>query len=76
MSGNVWEWCEDAFHFTAYSYLPRDDPRQTRDTGRRVRRGGSFRYCETCMRCANRKSAPPEDRMDDMGLRLALEPAR
>ncbi|OGR37633.1 MAG: hypothetical protein A2051_03105 [Desulfovibrionales bacterium GWA2_65_9] len=74
MSGNVWEWCEDSFHFTAYSYLGKDDPRQSRDTGRRVRRGGSFRYCTTCMRCSNRKSAPPEDRMDDMGLRFALEP--
>lgn len=75
MSGNVWEWCEDSFHLPAYSYLGKNDPRQSRDTGRRVRRGGSFRYCETCMRCSNRKSAPPEDRMDDIGLRLALEPA-
>lgn len=74
MSGNVWEWCEDAFHFTAYSYLGKDAPRQDRDTMRRVRRGGSFRFCETCMRCSNRKSAPPEDRMDDIGLRLAIEP--
>ncbi|MDQ7834008.1 MAG: formylglycine-generating enzyme family protein [Humidesulfovibrio sp.] len=73
MSGNVWEWCEDAFHFTAYSYLGKENPRQSRDTGRRVRRGGSFRYCTTCMRCSNRKSAPAEDRMDDIGLRMVLE---
>ena len=43
MSGNVWEWCEDAYSPTAYAELPNADPMyQSKFATERVLRGGCW----------------------------------
>lgn len=73
MSGNVWEWCEDDWHYD-YQKAPKDGSAWI-DTGRglgRVLRGGSwFDRPQNC-RSAYRMIGPPARRYHSCGLRLAL----
>lgn len=63
MSGNVWEWTSD-WYSNNYS--------SSRDTNYKVDRGGSWlNYASSC-RVAYRSGLIPSDRLNSLGLRLAL----
>ena len=73
MSGNVYEWVQDAYDGHAYSNLPGRDPVRTPEKGGdRVKRGGGFALGASQQRCANRGSNPFA--ANDIGFRLVLEP--
>ncbi|NYZ17891.1 SUMF1/EgtB/PvdO family nonheme iron enzyme [Azospirillum sp. RWY-5-1] len=71
--GNVWEWCEDAWHGD-YSGAPSDgsawtagdDPRSYR-----VLRGGAWNALPKCLRSAHRTSSAPDVRAYATGFRVA-----
>jgi formylglycine-generating enzyme len=71
MLGNVWEWCEDVYDSDAYKKHERNNPLITSGGVERVLRGGGWiddgRYC----RSACRLWAPPADRYQSIGFRLA-----
>jgi sulfatase modifying factor 1 len=71
MSGNVWEWCRDAYG--EYPSKPVVDPVGPQSGSDKVRRGGSwFKYGYYC-RSANRNYADVNDRYTTTGFRLVLE---
>ena len=71
MSGNVWEWCSDAWY--QYKSNSENDPRHTGDAkSKRVLRGGSWCSRTTDCRVTFRSSREPDDRYDKRGFRLAL----
>jgi formylglycine-generating enzyme required for sulfatase activity len=61
MHGNVLEWCDDAEKTADGASL-------------RVRRGGSWGNASGGCRAAGRIAAPPSDRIDRLGLRVARVP--
>lgn len=63
MSGNVWEWCSDNYS-SSYS--------QPRNSSYRIQRGGSWYYYASSCRVANRYCNTPGNRINYLGLRLAL----
>ena len=73
MHGNVYEWCLDCWHKN-YKDAPLDgSPWMTKkDSDPRVLRGGSWynkpRYC----RAANRSRYTPNNRINDIGFRVAV----
>ncbi len=74
MSGNVWEWCQDAYHNDAYQKDPKAGPAE--DAGPvlfRVRRGGSWICEKPKLRCLFRGRYPPEMTFESNGLRVVLE---
>jgi formylglycine-generating enzyme required for sulfatase activity len=70
--GNVWEWCEDAWH-RGYIGAPRDGSAWLRggDNGRRVVRGGSWFIFPRFVRSAQRFRIIAGFRYFDLGFRLA-----
>jgi formylglycine-generating enzyme required for sulfatase activity len=68
MSGNVWEWTSDD-----YAPYPggRAPDRVGYDRGRKVIRGGSWRFGADSARCGLRYTHRPQDRGDSLGVRLA-----
>ena len=54
MSGNVWEWCRDAYDASYYATSPASDPTGPASSGLRVLRGGSWvinpGYCRVTLR--------------------------
>ena len=71
MSGNVWEWCQDAWHDN-YQGAPADGSAWAAfgDRGR-VYRGGSWLYDYDCCRVAVRNFNLPTYRSLNVGFRLA-----
>lgn len=70
MSGNVWEWVEDSYH-NSYHGAPADGSAWQGDGARRVARGGSWYLTPQCPRAANRCGDVPDDRVGNVGFRLA-----
>ena len=76
MHGNVWEWCEDAWHET-YAGAPADGSPWTGggQGGRRVVRGGSWAFGSTEAGSAFRMGLEASARMgDSLGFRLVAVP--
>lgn len=70
MHGNVWEWCEDAWH-KDYHGAPADGLAWLGDRNRRVLRGGSWGDRARALRAATRYDSLPEYRDDGFGFRCA-----
>ncbi|MEZ5818988.1 MAG: SUMF1/EgtB/PvdO family nonheme iron enzyme [Hyphomicrobiaceae bacterium] len=71
MHGNVWEWCEDAWH-DSYEGAPRNSSVwEGGDQSLRVLRGGSWMSVPTLLRSAARNRERPATRMSTVGFRVA-----
>jgi formylglycine-generating enzyme required for sulfatase activity len=73
MHGNVKEWTEDCFHEgKGYRGAPADgSPWVTADCRLRVQRGGSWLSYARLLRAAMRFRGGPDDRANDIGVRVA-----
>jgi len=73
MSGNVWEWCEDAYFENAYRMHDKDNPVYLESkTGSRVLRGGAWYIDAKGCRSASRRSGEPGGWIVRMGFRLVF----
>lgn len=74
LCGNVWEWCKDSWNPGFYGTLKRGDvdPFCDKPEGNRVLRGGAFDSFAMQGRCANRFSAPPEQKSRSIGFRVVF----
>ncbi len=70
MSGNVREWCYD--WFGTYSSSAQTNPTGPSSGSFRVRRGGSWDFAAVSCRSSTRNRDAPDDRIENLGLRLAL----
>ncbi len=83
MSGNVWEWCVDAYKADFYARSSPQNPlagkmtlrevsaNYQNVTGSRVLRGGSWLNLAQSLRVANREGDTPTDTFDGIGFRCA-----
>jgi formylglycine-generating enzyme required for sulfatase activity len=72
MQGNVWEWVED--RSGDYDAAPAVDPQGPAEGEIRVRRGGSFRSKAEHCRPSTRSSSLANQRLYNLGFRIAAEP--
>lgn len=72
MSGNVWEWCLDAYHADAYAQHAGSNPLIRGDGEDRVIRGGSWHLDAWSARCARRFSFPHDFTGAGLGFRLVM----
>lgn len=76
MSGNVWEWCADAFRVKSVFSAAKSRNRQARRDGERVLKGGSFlchaSYCWR-YRIAARTGRQPDNAASHVGFRVAFD---
>ena len=70
--GNVWEWCEDVWHYN-YDDAPVDGGAWLQDGDARLHvvRGGSWNNSPKSLRAAHRDGWPTQDRNITIGFRLA-----
>ncbi len=71
MHGNAVEWCRD-FFFARYPSETASDPLQEKNTGLKVKRGGSFFMAGASARSAKRGSDSPNRRDDELGFRIVM----
>ena len=71
MLGNVWEWCEDAWHDN-YEGAPTDGSAWAGEGRHRVYRGGSWAYRRPLLPLCVPRLWGPGDRYDYLGFRLVL----
>jgi len=74
MHGGVFEWCAD-FYGRDYPTGAVTDPRGPATGGYRVARGGSWGHFARACRSAARASFNPAYQLDQVGLRVVMEPA-
>jgi formylglycine-generating enzyme required for sulfatase activity len=74
MSGNVWEWCRDAYVNDAYHFHPKNNPLVGEEGPDRVIRGGSWNMNAWCARCFRRFGFRSEDAGPGVGCRLVMIP--
>ena len=70
MSGNVEEWCND--WYGNYSSSPSNNPTGSGSGTYRVGRGGCWLNSDWDCRSSYRDRNTPDDRYNDLGLRLCL----
>ncbi len=71
MHGNVWEWCEDNWHQN-YRNAPKDGSAWLLgSSSKKVIRGGSWNFNFNACRSANRSFDNRENRLNDIGFRVA-----
>ena len=70
MIGNVCEWCNDWYGY--YQSNSQTNPTGPSEGEYRVLRGGSWCYRDRFVRVSDRGGFTPDDRGNDVGLRLAL----
>ena len=74
MHGNVWEWCEDVWHEN-YEKAPTNGSSWNENdsqSSERILRGGSWTNISWRCRSANRDRTGVDNRVNDVGFRLAL----
>lgn len=74
MSGNVYEWCLDAYVEDAYKKHGRKNPLIKNQGGRRVIRGGSWSNSAHEVRCAYRGKVLPDFKGNYIGFRIVMTP--
>lgn len=73
MSGNVWEWCGDAFY--RYTAAEAQNPtKEYKDGGIVVRRGGCYAFSAPYHRVSTRSRIDPTRKSSQNGLRIVMEP--
>lgn len=72
MSGNVWEFCQDAYGSNYYSTSPTTNPTGPSTGSYRVKRGGAWNSTPGECRVSNRESYGPGYVKNINGLRLAM----
>jgi formylglycine-generating enzyme required for sulfatase activity len=69
--GNVWEWAEDCWSYRILDNPGNGSALAAGDCRRRAVRGGSWDNYPQSIRAAQRGSVPSDNRVDDLGFRLA-----
>jgi formylglycine-generating enzyme required for sulfatase activity/predicted Ser/Thr protein kinase len=72
MTGNVCEWCADAYDEHFYEKVGTRDPVCIQGTTQRIVRGGSFTYGPKTSRVTRRGVSDPETVAETLGFRIAL----
>ncbi|MBD2176777.1 formylglycine-generating enzyme family protein [Pseudanabaena sp. FACHB-1998] len=72
MHGGVWEWCEDVWHDNFNSAPADGTPWLEGNSGRRVRKGGSWSNEARLCRSASREWHWQSDRYKDIGFRVVI----
>ena len=74
MSGNVWEWCWDAYGEDYYAHSPEQNPVGVSSSTERILRGGSWDDSPDLLRASNRDFLYGGSRERYIGFRIAKSP--